>query len=353
MKKLLLSVIVLVAIVGFTYSQAAKRVLLENWTSSTCGPCASNNPQLHTWQTTNWGNGLVAVAYHVGWPSPNNDPMYLHNPTQSYDRRFYYPNLNGVPAGYMQGVHSYVGSPFPFGNMQTYFDMYTQTQTSPASVSVIDTRISGGDSNRVNITVTNLSALPAGTYYLRVMVIEHFIQYGSPPGNNGETFFPNVFRLSLPNSTGTSIPLTAGTYNFEFRYKINPVWVNANIYTMAFIQNDAAGDDFRRVLNSGRNGLLTGINDPGTIPTGYSLSQNYPNPFNPVTNIRFELPKSEYVSLKLYDMLGNEVQKLVDGNHQSGVYNITVDGTNLSSGVYFYTLRTSSFVETKKMMLIK
>jgi hypothetical protein len=348
MKKLLLSVLVLVAIVGFTYSQAAKRVLFENWTSSTCPPCASNNPQLHSWMNGVWANGLVAVAYHVGWPSPGNDPMYLHNPTQSYDRRYYY-GINAVPAAYMQGIHYYVGSPFPFGNMTTYFNMYI-TQTAPTSVNVVDTRIANGDSNRVNITVTNLSALPSGTYNLRVMVIEHAIQYGSPPGTNGETFFPNVFRLSVPNSTGTSIPLAAGTYNFEFRYKINAVWNDAQIYTMAFIQNDVD----KTILNAGRNGLLTGINDPnGTIPSSYTLSQNYPNPFNPVTNIKFEIPKNEYVSLKLYDMLGNEVQKLVDGNQQAGVYNITVDGTNLSSGVYFYTLRTNNFIETKKMMLVK
>lgn len=350
MKKHLLVVIALIALVGFAgtvNSQAVKRVLMENFTSSTCGPCASNNPQLHAWMNQNWGNGLVAAAYHVGWPSPGNDPMYLHNPVQNYDRRFYY-GVNAVPTGVLMGIHMYVGSPFPFSNMQTYFNLYTG-QTAPTSMEVVDTRISNNDSNRCNITVINLSALPAGNYNMRVMVIEHFIQYPSPPGNNGESYFPNVFRLSLPNSTGTNIPLAAGTYNYVFKYKIDPVWVNANIYTMAFIQND----NDRTIVNAGRNGLLTGIIDPGVTPTSYALSQNYPNPFNPTTTVKFNLPKTEQVTLKLYDIIGNEVQTLVDGVQKAGAYNITVDGTKLASGVYFYTLRTSSFIDTKKMILVK
>jgi hypothetical protein len=89
------------------------------------------------------------------------------------------------------------------------------------------------------------------------------------------------------------------------------------------------------------------------VPSSYALSQNYPNPFNPTTNIKFNLPKNENVSLKIYDILGNEVQNLVEGVQQAGVYNITVDASNLASGIYFYTLRAGSFVETKKMSLIK
>ena len=123
MKKHLLIVFALFIFAGSVFAQAQKTVLLENWTSSTCGPCASNNPQLKNWIATNW-NALICVSYHVGWPSPGNDPMYLHNPTQSYDRRYYY-GINSVPAGYMQGIHYYVGSPFNFNNMQVLYNVYT------------------------------------------------------------------------------------------------------------------------------------------------------------------------------------------------------------------------------------
>jgi hypothetical protein len=89
------------------------------------------------------------------------------------------------------------------------------------------------------------------------------------------------------------------------------------------------------------------------IPIDYELSQNYPNPFNPSTIINYQLPKSGYVSLIVFDVLGNEVAKLVEENKQSGKYEVTFDAPNLPSGVYFYTLSAGEFVSTKKMLLIK
>ena len=350
MKKFLLPIMIFlflsVMIFSTSYSQAPRKMVFENWTSSTCPPCASNNPQLRAWVASHWDN-LVCVSYHVGWPSPGNDPMYLYNPTQSYDRRYYY-GINSVPSGYTQGISYVVGSPFPFSSMTDLYNFYS-AQTVESRIIVTDTRIPP-DSNKVNITVTNFTNIHSGTYYLRVMIIEHWIIYQSPPGTNGETIFSNVFRRSLPSSTGTSLPTAAGTYNYEFRYKIDPVWQDTSIYTMAFIQNDVT----KEILTAGRHGMVTGIT-PNTneIPSNYSLSQNYPNPFNPTTNISFNLPKDGTVSLKLYDIIGNEVKTLVEGKHNAGVYDIFVDGSGLSSGVYFYRLVAGDFTATKKMLLVK
>jgi hypothetical protein len=349
MKRNLLVIAVLLGLsAGMVYSQAPLKALLENWTSSTCPPCASNNPQLRIWIENHWSQ-LACVSYHVGWPSPGNDPMYLHNPVQSYDRRYYY-NINSVPAGMLQGWHSFVGSPFNWNSMNSYFNYYTTT-TTPVGMSLTDTRIPG-DSNRVDIVVTNYTALPTGTYYLRVMAVERNIQYASPPGTNGETHFQNVFRLSVPTSQGTVINPAAGTYNFQFKYKINPVWMDSAVYTIAFIQNDVD----KGITNATRQGMssITAITPvSGEIPKSYSLMQNYPNPFNPETNINFNMPKDDYVTLKVYDMVGNEVKTLVEGNHKAGQYNMIFDGSGLASGIYFYVLKTSSFVDTKKMTLIK
>ncbi len=89
----------------------------------------------------------------------------------------------------------------------------------------------------------------------------------------------------------------------------------------------------------------------------YKLGQNYPNPFNPTTKIRFELPKSSFVSLKIYNSLGKEVDELVNQKLSAGVFEETFNASNnasvLPSGVYFYKLITDEFVETKKMLLVK
>lgn len=89
------------------------------------------------------------------------------------------------------------------------------------------------------------------------------------------------------------------------------------------------------------------------LPTEYILSQNYPNPFNPATNINFSLPKAEFVTLKIYDILGKEVTTLINEELNAGNHTKTWNASNLSSGVYFYQLKTGSFCQTKKMILVK
>ena len=89
------------------------------------------------------------------------------------------------------------------------------------------------------------------------------------------------------------------------------------------------------------------------IPLDFFLHQNFPNPFNPVTTIRYQIPELNFVTLKVYDVLGNEITTLVNEKKQAGTYEITWHAEGLPSGVYFYQLRAGNFVETKKMILMK
>jgi len=104
------------------------------------------------------------------------------------------------------------------------------------------------------------------------------------------------------------------------------------------------------------NRTPVGISQTGTnIPSEFSLSQNYPNPFNPMTVIRYSLIENRFVSLKIYDVLGNEVAILVNEKQNAGIYNYQFSTINyqLSSGTYFYELTAGEFVETRRMILIK
>jgi hypothetical protein len=88
-------------------------------------------------------------------------------------------------------------------------------------------------------------------------------------------------------------------------------------------------------------------------PKEFVLYQNYPNPFNPNTVISYQLPVSGNVTLKLYDVLGNEITTLVNEEKQAGVYEVEFDGSSLASGMYLYKLQVGTFVQTKKMILLK
>lgn len=95
------------------------------------------------------------------------------------------------------------------------------------------------------------------------------------------------------------------------------------------------------------------VNTSSLVPSKYLLEQNYPNPFNPSTKINFSLPKSSFVTLKVFDLSGKEVSNLVNRNLSAGTYEADFNAANLTSGIYFYRLETDNFSETRKMMLVK
>jgi len=98
---------------------------------------------------------------------------------------------------------------------------------------------------------------------------------------------------------------------------------------------------------------ITSVDKIDISPSAFSLRQNYPNPFNISTVISFLLLKQSFISLKVYDVLGNEVAALVNEEKPAGEYEVEFSGNNLTSGIYFYQLNAGSFIETKKMILLK
>ncbi|MBK7227979.1 MAG: T9SS type A sorting domain-containing protein [Ignavibacteriales bacterium] len=112
----------------------------------------------------------------------------------------------------------------------------------------------------------------------------------------------------------------------------------------------SASSIWRRPLSQ----VVTDINDEIIAhPSEFSLGQNYPNPFNPITKIKWQSPESGHQTLKIYDVLGNEVATLVDEIKPAGSYEIDFNASQFSSGLYIYTLQAAKFTSTKKMILIK
>ncbi len=157
--------------------------------------------------------------------------------------------------------------------------------------------------------------------------------------------------LGTPNGTsgiGGADDLAAG--HFTFKGDIAEVIVYDTVTTNS---ERAAIENY--LADKYNISITTGIEDPQEeiIPEQFTLSQNYPNPFNPSTTIRFQVPNSSFVNLKVYDVLGNEVATLVNEEKASGSYQVNFNAKGLSSGIYFYTINAGSFVETNKMLLLK
>jgi len=99
--------------------------------------------------------------------------------------------------------------------------------------------------------------------------------------------------------------------------------------------------------------VLTGINGNTEHPTDYKLEQNYPNPFNPSTSISYSIAKNEFVKITIFDVLGREIEALVNETKSAGTYNVTWDASKLSSGIYLYRITAGDFTDIKKMVLSK
>ena len=107
------------------------------------------------------------------------------------------------------------------------------------------------------------------------------------------------------------------------------------------------------ILHTSNGGITFLEEEAGEFPTNFSLLQNYPNPFNPSTTISFSIANEEFVSLKVFNSIGEEIAELVNATKPAGKYSVSFDANSFTSGIYFYTLTAGSLLQTKKMVLLK
>jgi len=168
----------------------------------------------------------------------------------------------------------------------------------------------------------------------------------------------NYYHYSV-NLNSTDKEYVINFSDFKELYGSQTAFDASKICDVAFSMNvnaNAGMDNFNfEVKNIGfyTRGSVTAVDNVNNIPKEFSLAQNYPNPFNPSTTIQFNVAKQEHITLVIYNLLGKEVKKLVDGEMNVGKHSITFNANNLASGIYFYKLIGNSVNITKKMILMK
>ncbi len=206
MKKLLflLTSIFILSSIGF--GQTQRLVLLEEFTSTTCGPCVSANNKIHGWLLS-YPTTFTAIFYHMNWPGAGNDPMYLANPLDNTARRSYY-GVNSVPRSVVDG-NVYNGS----GNsLQWSVISNRSTVPSPFEVSLQHTISTAQDEIFLTMVAKATEAI-SGNLVAHNVVIEKMVHITPAPGTNGETNFDHVMKKMLPSKDGTSLSgFEAGDY---------------------------------------------------------------------------------------------------------------------------------------------
>jgi len=175
--------------------------------------------------------------------------------------------------------------------------------------------------------------------------------------------FPEIKKYTLNNSEMNAV--IVGNFNVVYG-EISAGFQHSGKWYEYFSQDSISVTDVNMnvALNAGdykiftdkkivRPGFITDVEENEIIPQDFVLYQNYPNPFNPSTIIGYQLPVTSNVTLKVYDILGREIATLVNEQKPAGKYELKFDGSELASGVYFFTLKTGNYAETKKMILMK
>lgn len=170
----------------------------------------------------------------------------------------------------------------------------------------------------------------------------------------GTGFLHHKYAIVDAEPFGLTSYVVTGSHNWstsaEIRNDENTLIIKDNRVGNLYIQEFAA----RYTEAGGTDPVMVGVNENGNgIPNDFNLSQNYPNPFNPTTTIAFSLPIANLVTLKVYNILGQEVATLVNEEMKAGSYRLNFNGSHLASGVYFYKLTAGSFTSVKKLSLLK
>ena len=358
MKNFIIKLTVLVFIIALFSAQSysgPRRVLLEFSTGTWCGYCPCGDSIIEHHILTQFPQTIV-LAYH----GSGSDPFI---------------NFNGNNIISLLGITAYPLAVFDrqSGPPMDYDYNWPETcavryQRTPASTVSIDfTAKDYNTSTRVLSATINATALEnlTGQYKINYVITEDNIvypqtgysQYGCLGGTNYVHYW--VTRNMINGATGENLNTGSWNQNQTITKTINTTldagWVADNCNLIIFVYKDNGALIQSTVEQSTIQSVTAplGVNGTHEIPKDYRLEQNYPNPFNPTTNIKYSVPKDGNVSLKIYNVLGNEVSAIIDGFMKAGVYNVDFNGANLASGIYFYTLKTIEFTSTKKMALVK
>lgn len=314
-------------------AQGAKRyVTFEHYTNASCGPCAVQNPVFEEFYEEHKSD-IRHITFHTVWPGT--DPMNAHNPSEVAAMVTYH-NVGGVPN--MQHNGTNIGGPAGVNS-----DMLN-VGTSPIRVNVSEVD-NGDDTRTVSVEIQSVEELAAGNYILRLAAVEELITYSSPPGSNGETAFPNVFRKWIANDEALTIPTVGESTTLEFTYNMDAAWDADMIYPLAYVVNTAN----KEVINAGTPGnlsveVIAGDNTlQGSSNDGNSLDVSLNNIMDIDTGVELSLEADAPADWAAsFSVGGNTYDSEASLSIASGTTQATINVTpGATAGVGRYTLTTT------------
>lgn len=331
-----------------------KRVLVEIFTNSHCPLCPPSHTTIDNYLAAGNSEKIEFIYYHMAFPY-SSDQLYQDNTADAAAKNNFYGPFSSTPKAFFNGTlvsNSY-------NNWGTNLDQLATVESN------FDIALSGeytSENLTIYANVTQTGVVSSIEKTINYVIVEDLTYQG----NNGISSHKNVMR-KIVNPAGELFTSAQNeTVNFSETITLNPSWATENIKIIVFVQDKSTKETFQATSLSFSEFSLTDVNEDNKLINDFSLSQNYPNPFNPTTTIKYTVPSNvkretlalssadvSNVKLIVYDIVGREVATLVNQNQNPGNYSVSFNATDISSGIYYYTLTSGNLYETKKMILLK
>lgn len=337
-----------------SYENQKDVVLPEEFTDTECTYCPGAAEALDSLYRT-YPNNIAIVAYHGGFSG--NDPF---DNSYSTDRRNFY-GVTSWPRCYFGGDRVQIGGASAgsdwSGVYAGYEEMYFAEREEYTPLSMHISWTEDGDEITANSVTTYDGVTLIKNNHLRWALCESHIAYNWETSMDSLHF---VEREMFPDAAGTKMwngsaaPAVGSTFENQINFTFPSGVVKENCELIAFVQDD----DTKEVVvaakvNLGDGPSAIGDHSNKNMPAEFSLEQNYPNPFNPTTTISYSLPVKSDVEISLFNLTGKRIKTLVRGQKNAGWHAYQLDGSDLASGIYFYTIKAGKFSATKKMIFVK
>ncbi len=330
-------------------TQSVQRVtLVEEFTSSTCGPCAGFNssfdPTLTSLNTNQSGSNVAAIKYQMDWPAPGTDPSFN---SEGSSRRGYY-GVTGIPSPFLDGAQMQQGNAAELN-----------AGAAKAAFMDIDLDVTR---NGMGVTVTaNVTPYAnfSGTHKLHLVAVEEFYDYSGGTTSQNEYHFAQ--RKMLPNENGSTVTLTAGStqsitesHTFSEAAGIpsqgsHDLWETLNdVIIVAFVQNNSTKEIIQAAFASVP--VVDGVHDLTSNVSGMAI---YPNPTSDNTTLKLELKDTDQGVVEIIDMRGSIVYQKGINNLSVGMNTLDLETNNLTSGLYTVNLKLESGMIARRLSVIR
>ena len=303
--------------------------------------------------TGSYGTGSTDINRF--WPVTGNHDWHATNlqPYLDYfnlpNNEFYYNIKIGDIEFFMIDSDTDTPDGYSYNSDQgNWMKQKIQNSTAKWKIAVFHHAAYSSDSNHGN---TSYMQWPFEEWGINAALSGHAHTYErimKDANNDGDSLAYFVNGLGGANRYSFGTPVSGSIVRYNSDWGAMKVSETQNGLLFQFFTRNGNLIDSHLISEAVVNGI-----DGSSLINGYKLYQNYPNPFNPTTNIEYTLPKTSFINLKVFDVLGREVTTLVNDTKEAGKYTAKFDGSNLSSGIYICQLKADNFIESKKFVLMK